>query len=123
VGGGVGVERLIAQLKSQAIKFHPLISPRVFLVQLGELARRRGFKIFEELRKANIAASAAFSKDSIKTQLKLADRAEIKIALILGQQEVLDGTIIVRDMTTGAQETIKQNRLILVLKKRLAKKQ
>jgi histidyl-tRNA synthetase len=43
--------------------------------------------------------------------------------LILGQQEVLDGTIIVRDMTTGAQETIKQDRLILVLKKRLTKKQ
>ncbi|PIQ74620.1 MAG: histidine--tRNA ligase [Candidatus Portnoybacteria bacterium CG_4_8_14_3_um_filter_44_10] len=122
VGGGIGVERLIAQLKFQAIKFHPLINPRVFLVQLGELARRRGFKIFEELRKANIAAAAAFSKDSIKTQLKLADRAEIKMALILGQQEVLDGTIIVRDMTTGAQETIKQDKLILVLKKRLAKK-
>jgi histidyl-tRNA synthetase len=122
VGGGVGVERLIAQLKSQAIKFHPLVSPRVFLVQLGELARRKGFKIFEELRRANISAAAAFSKDSIKTQLKLADRAEIKMALILGQQEVLDGTIIVRDMTTGAQETVKQDKLIIVLKKRLAKK-
>jgi histidyl-tRNA synthetase len=79
VGGGVGVERLIAQLKSQAIKFHPLISPRVFLVQLGELARRRGFKIFEELRKVNIAASAAFSKDSIKTQLKLAEERKSRL--------------------------------------------
>jgi histidyl-tRNA synthetase len=69
-----------------------------------------------------VTAVESSSKDSIKTQLKLADKMGVKFVLILGQQEVLDKTVIIRDMQTGVQETIKQEKLIKELKKRLSKK-
>jgi histidyl-tRNA synthetase len=121
VGGGCGLERLIYNLRKQAIKIPVQANPRVFLVQLGDLAKRKCLKLFEELRQANIAAGEAFSKDSIKSQMKIADRLGAKFALILGQQEVLNNTIIIRDMATGIQETIAQEKLIKELKKRLGK--
>ncbi len=121
-GGGCGIERVIHQLKFQGVKTPVSHSPRVFLVQLGDLAKRKSMRLFEELCQANISVSESFSKDSIKTQMRLADKLGAKIVLILGQQEVLSGTIILRDMQTGVQETIKQDKLMKELKKRLAKK-
>lgn len=122
VGGGCGIERMVAHLKLQNQKTVLPVAPKIFLIQLGDLAKRKGLKLFEELRKDNIYITESFSKDSIKTQLRLADKAGAKIALILGQQEVLDKTIIIRDMTVGMQETIKQDNLVKELKKRLAKR-
>ena len=122
VGGGCGIERIISQLKAQNVKINLPANPKVFLIQLGDLAKKKGLKLFEQLRRENIYITESFSKDSIKTQLRLADKAGAKIALILGQQEVLEKTIIVRDMSIGVQETVKQDNLVRELKKRLAKK-
>jgi histidyl-tRNA synthetase len=122
VGGGCGLERLIYNLRQQGIKTPVQYSPRVFLVQLGDLAKRKSLRLFEELRQANIAAGEAFSRDSIKSQMKIADRTGARFSLILGQQEVLNNTIIIRDMSSGIQETVAQEKLIKELKKRLTKK-
>jgi len=122
VGGGCGLERIINQLNAQNAKINLPASPRVFLIQLGDLAKKKGLKLFEQLRKENIYITESFSKDSIKTQLRLADKAGAKVALILGQQEVLEKTIIIRDMAIGVQETIKQDNLVKELKKRFSKK-
>lgn len=122
VGGGCGIERIISQLKAQSAKINLPANPKVFLIQLGDLAKKKGLKLFEQLRQENIYITESFSKDSIKTQLRLADKAGAKIALILGQQEVLEKTIILRDMLIGVQETVKQDNLVKELKKRLSKK-
>ena len=122
VGGGCGLERIIALLKSQNVKISPPSAPKIYLIQLGDLAKKKGMVLFENLRKESISIIESFSKDSIKTQLKLADKTGAKFALILGQQEVLDKTIIIRDMATGVQETVKMDNLVKELKKRLARK-
>lgn len=93
----------------------------VFFAQLGELAKRRSFEILEVLREAEIEAKESLGRDSIKTQLKIAERLGARFAVILGQKEALDGTIIVREIGSGIQETIPQDRLVDFLKKKLKK--
>jgi len=66
-------------------------------------------------------AAESLSRDSIKAQLKIADRLGVKFSLILGQQEALDRTIIIRDMATGAQEIVSQDKIVEEIKKRLSK--
>ena len=61
------------------------------------------------------------SGDSIKAQMKIADKLGVRFALILGQQEALDGTIIIRDMQSGVQETVPQEKVVDELKKRFRK--
>jgi histidyl-tRNA synthetase len=58
-------------------------------------------------------------KKSLKAQLKAADKRRVSSVLILGQKEVFEETIIIRDMISGAQETILLSKLIEEVKKRL----
>lgn len=93
--------------------------PKVFLSQLGEAAKRKSLMLFEEIRKSGIEVRYSLSRDTIKGQLRLAARLGVKYALIFGQKEALEGTVILREMETGIQETIPQEKIIATLKKRL----
>ena len=95
--------------------------PKVFFAHLGELAKRKSMKIIEELRAAGIETQESLGRDSIKSQLKVAERIDAGVALLLGQKEALDGTIIVRETGLGVQETIPQERLVEFLRKKLKK--
>lgn len=93
----------------------------VFFVQLGELAKRKSFELLEALRKGGIEAKESLGRDSIKAQLKIAERTRARFALILGQKEALDQTVIVREVDSGIQETVQQEKLIDFLKRKLKK--
>lgn len=93
----------------------------VFFVQLGELAKRKSFEILEALREGGIDVKESLGRDSIKIQFKIAEHIGARVALVLGQKEALDGTIIVREVESGIQETIPQEKLIDFLKKKLKK--
>ena len=121
VGAGIGIDRVIEAMKSQNVKIVPLLRPEIFLVQLGSLSKKKCLKLFEDLRKDGLSVAEAFGKDSIKAQLKAADRLGVKISLILGQKEVVDGMIIVREMDSGAQESVPIEKVIKVVREKLKK--
>jgi histidyl-tRNA synthetase len=75
----------------------------------------------EEFRKARIPVLESLGRDSLKAQLKLADKAGVKYALILGQREALDETIVVRRMETGHQKEVKLDKIVKEVKKILKK--
>lgn len=122
MGGSLGIERVIIEMQRQEVKIS-LTKPktRVFLVQLGDLAKKKSLKIFEEFRKNGIYVSESFGRDSIKAQLRVADRLGADLALIIGQKESLDSTAILREMQSGVQETIPWEKIIDEVKKRLKK--
>ena len=61
----------------------------------------------------------SLGRESLKAQLKSAEKARAPIALIFGQREAFEKEIIIRDMTSGAQETIRLDKLVEEVKKRL----
>jgi len=122
VGMALGVDRIILAMRKEQVRVAPAYNPKVFLVQLGDMGKRKSLKLFETLHQAGVIAAESFSRDSIKAQLKIADRLGVKFSLILGQQEALDETVIIRDMQSGVQETVPQLKVIDEIKKRLAKK-
>ncbi|MBU0531263.1 MAG: histidine--tRNA ligase [Candidatus Uhrbacteria bacterium] len=118
-GFAVGMERVVAALREQEVSI-PVRRPDIFFAQLGDAARRRGLKIFEDFRQAGIHVSEAFGKGALKSQLDLANKLEVAYTIILGQKEVLDDTIIIRDMDSGSQEIIDAKKVVEILKKKLA---
>jgi histidyl-tRNA synthetase len=120
VGVAFGVERLMQGMIQSGKKFK-LSTPNLFLVQIGESAKKMSFKILEQFRKENIPLGESLGKESLRSQLKTADRLGAKYVLILGQQEVLDGMIILKDMASGLQELISLEKIIPEVKKRLEK--
>jgi len=121
VGGAAGIERIVEIMKAKTIKLPRAAGPKVFLAQLGKEAKRKSLKLFEDFRKVKIPVSESFGRDSLKAQLRLADKIGAEYSLILGQKEALEGTIIIRDMKTGKQETVKLEKAIKEMKKRLKK--
>jgi len=97
------------------------ITTDVFFIQLGELAKRKSLEILEALREAEVDVKESLGRDSIKIQLKIAERVGARYALVLGQKEALDSTIIVRETGSGMQETVSQEKLIEFLRKKLKK--
>jgi histidyl-tRNA synthetase len=120
-GGAAGIERIISLMKQKGIKLPEPVLPKIFLAQLGILAKRKSLKLLEDFRKAKILVSESFGRDSFKAQLSRANKIGVKYTLILGQKEALEGTIIIRDMASGRQETIKLEKVVGEMKKRLKK--
>lgn len=117
IGFGLGMDRLVQEMKRVHAKMYIEPKPRVFLAQLGDLAKKKSLNVFAELQKNGILTAESFGRGSLKSQLRLADRLGVEITLIIGQKEALDETVIVKDMVSGTQETVNHQRLIFAVKK------
>jgi len=121
-GGAGGVDRIVQSMKARSIKFTAKVPTHlIFLAQLGALSKKKSLTLFEKFRKAGLPIAESFGKDSLKTQLGRADKIGVRYCLILGQREALEGTVIVRDMKTGKQETVKIEKIVEEMKKRFRK--
>ena len=119
VGGGVGIDRVVELMKQQEIAPLPKSGAKIFLIHIGEEAKKKNFVIFEELRKAGIKAIESLGKESLKSQLRAADKAKVLLTLIVGQKEVFEESVIIRNMETGNQEAVPIIRMVEEVKKRL----
>lgn len=120
VGWAAGIERIISVLKQQTVKIPENRPPsKIFIAQLGDLGKKKSLVLFEEFRQAGLLPSISLGRDSIKAQLRVANRLEVKLALIIGQKEALDGTVIVREMHSGIQEVVSLEEIIATVKKKL----
>lgn len=120
VGWAMGVERAITLLKELGVEApDPHSQPKIFIAQLGEMGKRKSLLLFEEFRKHGITARSSFGRDSIKSQLRIANRLGIKYTLIIGQKEALDGTVILREMDSGIQETIPAGKILETVRQKL----
>jgi histidyl-tRNA synthetase len=115
------IETIVTVLEMASVKISNKSKVDVFLVPLGELAAKKTLKLFTELWSHNIVASEFIGPGSIKTQLKLAESNKVNIALIIGQKEAREGTVILRDVPSGMQELFTTERIIDEVKKRLGK--
>lgn len=106
IGYAAGVERTIEYMKESGIRPPNKDRIHVFIAQLGHIAKKRSLSLLNELREKGLNVVGSAGKASIKSQMRVADRLKAKYALILGQIEVQEGTIILRDMDKGSQETI-----------------
>lgn len=120
-GFAVGIERVILKLKEAGLTPPNLSAPEVYVAQLGDQSRRKALLLYERLRREGFLVAENFSKEGIKAQLESANRQDIKIALILGQKENIDGTILIRDMESGTQEVLNFDKVTNELKRRLRK--
>src|SRR3989339_1808563 len=118
-GFALGLERIVRALDAKGVNPPERSKPSVFFAQLGDAARRVGLKLFEEFRRAGVPVVEAFGKSALKGQLEAANKLGVQLTLILGQKEVLDGAIIIRDMESGAQEIMDVKKVVQIVKKKL----
>lgn len=119
-GFSLGVDRMVTKLRDKNIELSEVYQPDIFIAQLGENAKKKAMTLYESLRK-KFKVSQAFYKDSLKAQLEIANKLKVKYTLIIGQKEVGDGTIMLRDMDGGVQEIIDYVKIETEIAKKLEK--
>ena len=119
----VGVTLFIKRNPKMAkkISVEKIKRPRLYLAQLGPLAKLKSLHIVERLRKHKIPVYHSITKDKITGQLSGAEYMGASHVLIMGQKEAVDNTVIVRDVISREQETVFLDELCDFLKKHLKK--
>ncbi len=105
IGFALGVERLMLELAAMEAPL-PAEPPRVYVASLGEPARLAAFRLMERLLDAGVGAVGSVERDGIGAQLSKANQLGVPLTVIIGQKEVKEGTVLLRDMTNGAQESV-----------------
>jgi len=106
VGFAAGIERIILNLKNQNVPVPSLPRPQVFIASMGNEAKDEAIKLASRLRQAGVGVIEAIGGKSLKAQLRQANTLGVHHTVIIGDQEVKTGTVILRDMTNAQQETI-----------------
>jgi len=106
IGWATGIERIVLNLKRQALPVDEPPHPRVYVAfQMAE-ARAAAFRLASDLRRAGIAAVVAAGERSLKAQMRHADALGAEYAAVIGQRELAEGAVALRRLSDGHQETV-----------------
>lgn len=106
VGFAMGMERLLLALEKQGLLPEQQQEDSVFVVALGEMAQKEAFRITNTLRNAYVKAEMEGSGKSMKSQMKYANKINAKYVIIIGDNELAEGKVILKYMDTSEQETV-----------------
>lgn len=106
IGFGLGVDRTILALEAEGKAAATPARCEVFGVPLGDEAKGRMVVLAAQLRAAGIRVDMAYGGRGVKGAMKAADRSGASVALVLGERDIADGVIGVKDLATGDQRQV-----------------
>ena len=122
VGFAAGLERLIMAMESLGIKPADDDAPVFYLAGLGAEAVAGNVGLAGNLRRSGLRVVAEFEDKSLKALLRAANRVGAAAAVIRGEEELRNGTVIVKDMAEGGQESMTPEGLAEYLSQRYNRK-
>ena len=112
VGFATGLERVLLALEKQGLLPDKKNAVDVYVVALGERAQEEAFKLVMDLRDAGLNAAVDYAGRSMKAQMKQANKLNARYAAIMGDDELADGVVVLRDMAGSEQEKLPVNELV-----------
>lgn len=113
VGFALGMERVImAQEK-------PLVLPKenlVYIITLGKAAQDKGLLLLNQLRQEGICADIDYEGKTLKAALRKGNDLGARFCIIMGEEELSKGVLVVRDMAVSQQKEVQQDKLLTYLK-------
>ncbi|MFA5320910.1 MAG: histidine--tRNA ligase [Candidatus Omnitrophota bacterium] len=115
-GFAFGMERVMLVSRAQA---RAAVNLRVFVVPLGAEARAESVKILGELRGSGISADTDYEGKSIKGAMRSANSLGAVLVMIIGEDELRGGTVLIKNMSNGTQEPVNRDKILQAVKERL----
>jgi len=107
VGFGLGIERLLLILEASGTDIPGSKAPDVLVCGLGESALKTALKLAADLRAGGISVITDVMERSLKAQMKYADRIGSRFVVVIGENELENGTAVLRNMVDSSQEDVK----------------
>ena len=105
IGFATGLERLTLNLKRSEVQVPDIPSPKYLVANVGDSARNAALELSVNLRRAGVGAILSSGSRGLRGQMRQANALEIPYALILGDDEIEKGEVVVRDMESSVQES------------------
>jgi histidyl-tRNA synthetase len=112
IGFGIGIERVILNLKKQGVSVPAPPALQVLIAALGEAARDLAVRLAADLRLAGVSAVTGAEGKSLKARLRQANALGVRFTVIIGEDEVKAGTATLRDMAGARQESVPFSELV-----------
>ncbi|MFW6149000.1 MAG: histidine--tRNA ligase [Atribacterota bacterium] len=115
VGFAAGMERIIATMEKQKIEIPFWEGIKVFVATSTSQDISTALQIIRDIRKHGINAEMDFLDKSLKAQMRLANKLNVSYVIIVGQEELKEQKIIIKNMTNGQQQKISINQILTYL--------
>lgn len=119
IGFGLGVDRTVLALEAEGISLTDGSRVDVYGVPMGAQASRVLAGLVDALRDKGIRADMSYGGRGLKGAMKGADRAGARFALVLGDNEIENGTVTLKDLRTGEQSEYSQESVIVFIQENL----
>ncbi|MDW4527497.1 histidine--tRNA ligase [Rossellomorea marisflavi] len=106
IGFAFSIERLIAALEAEKVELPIQQGVDCYIVAMGEEAKAYGVRLLHQLREAGISSEKDYLDRKVKAQFKSADRHQAKYVAVIGENELQENKVNVKDMATGEQEEV-----------------
>lgn len=106
IGFAGGFERLLLALDEEKVDLGQAPVPDLYIITMGEAAQQLILPYINELRGSGVYVEYDPDKTSFKAQLKAADNGKARFALIIGEDEVASGQVILKNLMSGEQNTL-----------------
>lgn len=106
LGFAMGLERLMMLMDAQNAPFPDASAPDLFVVALGDKATLKAVEIVKDMRAEGFTALMDLNQRSIRAQMKYADKLGAKFNIVIGDNEVENGTAKLKNMSTGEETDI-----------------
>ena len=112
VGFGMGIERIIHFLEEEDVELKAEESVTLYVGILGDKVKAEAYKIVNSLREADIIVETDFMDRSVRAQMKYANKIGAKHTVIIGENEVKERIVNIKDMETGVQEEVSIDKMV-----------
>jgi histidyl-tRNA synthetase len=119
IGFATGIERIVLTLEEEQAVAPPSFTLQVYVAAMGEAGQRAALPLTQQLRTAGIATGIGTPGRSLKTQLRAANDAGARYALVLGDNEVREGTVQLKDLAEHQDSIVPPAEALSRLQERL----
>lgn len=112
IGFAAGIERLMLLMENTGASFGEETKPRIYIAGMDEKSRAAAFGLANGLRKAGCRAEIDHMNRSVKAQFKYADKLGAEYVAVIGESELSNGEVNLKNMKDGTQEKVKFENLL-----------
>ena len=116
IGYGIGVDRVLLACEAEGIALLPATQLSIYLVPLGEEARKFAMELLMNLRNQGIRCDMAFGERGLKGAMKSGDKSGAKYLAVLGEDEISSGQAEIKHMSDGAVVSVRLSEIVDFLK-------
>ena len=115
IGFGLGLDRALLAVEAEGVVIPETFVSDLFIIPMGEAAKSASLKYAADLRASGFKVELAFGDRALKTAMKTADKSGARFSLVIGEEEIASGVVVVKEMSSGTANSVRLDSLASAL--------